>query len=238
MTDPTATGAPPATLRTPLVDAVSLAKTYRRGPEEVQALRDVTFRLFTGEVVGLVGPSGSGKTTLLNVLCGWEPLDTGSVRWTGPHPEVRPEDRRWDQIGILPQRLGLVDELTVGENVGLPGRLSRAATDHPDGTTVLLERLGLAGLADRLPGEVSIGEQQRTALARALALHPALLLADEPTGHQDEEWAKAVLATIRWAADEGGCCLVATHNVDIVAFADRVFGIRDGIVHQETDAEG
>ena len=119
------------------------------------------------------------------------------------------------------------------ENVALPERLGRPSSEDAARTGELLERLGLSQLADRLPAEVSIGEQQRTALARALALRPALLLADEPTGHQDEEWAKAVFATIRWTANEGTSCLVATHNAQIVAFADRVLGIRDGMVHPE-----
>ena len=125
MSEATATGAPPAPVRTPLVDVDGVTKTYRRGPEEVQALRGVTFRLFAHEVVGLVGPSGSGKTTLLNVLCGWEPLDAGSVVWTGPGPDRPLQNRRWDQIGILPQRLGLIEEVTVRENVALPERLGR-----------------------------------------------------------------------------------------------------------------
>jgi putative ABC transport system ATP-binding protein len=234
MTGVTATEAPPATAPSPLLAADGVTKTYRRGPEEVHALRGVTFDLFPHEVVGLVGPSGSGKTTLLNVLCGWEGLDSGSIRWNVGRRDVPARDRPWREIGILPQRLGLIEELTVRENVALPSRLSRRARGGAARADDLLEQLGLATFADRLPAEVSIGEQQRTALACALALRPGLLLADEPTGHQDEEWAKAVFGTIRWAAEDGTCCLVATHNAEIAAFADRVLGIRDGLVHPES----
>jgi putative ABC transport system ATP-binding protein len=94
----------------------------------------------------------------------------------------------------------------------------------------LLGALGLQALADRHPAEISIGEQQRTAVARALVFLPRLLLADEPTGHQDETWARGVLRLLRLAADKGVCCLLATHNREVVRYADRPLGIKDGLV--------
>lgn len=217
--------------RTPLVVARDVTKTYRRGPESVHALRGVSFELFPGEVVGLVGPSGSGKSTLLNVLCGWEEFDGGAVAWPGDRATVRPVDRGWGDVGILPQRLGLVEELTVRENVELPvrlGRLRAAAADARERAARLMRSLGVEHVAPRLPDECSLGEQQRTALARALVLSPRLLLADEPTGHQDETFADAVFETLRTAAADGTSCFVATHNRELVAFADRVLAIRDG----------
>ena len=137
---------------------------------------------------------------------------------------------------MVPQSLGLIDELSVRENVQLPIRLrahggrSEDRTDRVDG---LLSMFGLRGSADRQPWEISIGEQQRTALARALALVPRLLLADEPTGHQDEAWGGRVLRAIRLVAERGVSCLVASHNPEAINIADRVLRIRDGMIAED-----
>ena len=206
-------------------------KSYLRGPEEVHALRGVSFELRVGEIVALVGPSGSGKTTLLNVLCGWEFADAGDVVWSDGSDRGA-NTRGWSEIGIVPQSLGLVEELSVYENVELPARL--AGGDHRERIGELLTTFGLDELGDRAPAEVSLGEQQRTALARALLLRPKLILADEPTGHQDEGWAKRVLTGIGMASRDGTCCVIATHNPEAMAFATRVLTIRDGRTHAET----
>jgi len=244
-----------------LIDASDVRKTYRRGPEEVHALNGVSFRLNAGEVVALVGPSGSGKTTLLNLLCGWEHADAGDVRWPGAK-EMPAERRQWVDLAILPQSLGLVEELTVRENIELPIRLrrerladlnghepetngngggsgkrskkeeSRAVRDaYRERIDDLMEALGLSKFAERGPFEISLGEQQRTALARALVLRPKLLLADEPTGHQDAQWGRGVFGVIREAASQGTCCFIATHNQEAAKFVDRMLGIQDGQLH-------
>ena len=209
-----------------IVAVQNVYKSYRRGPEEVHALEDVNLELVAGEVVALVGPSGSGKTTLLNILAGWEKADRGHLVW--PHaPRIKnPRQLRWSDLAILPQTTGLIEELSVKENIALPGRLRKRNTAAR--IDELLEALGLAAFADRVPAEVSIGEQQRTGLARALVLRPKLVLADEPTGHQDADWATGVFATIRRAAKEGTSCLIATHNQELLGYADRIVGIRDG----------
>lgn len=214
--------------RTGLVEVRSVSKSYRRGPEQVHALREVTFSLGPGEVVALFGPSGSGKSTLLNVLAGWEAPDSGEVLWgvEGPAPAAR----SWMDVAILPQTLGLLEELSVRENVELPVRLGSRNGGYARRVDGFLSFLGLDGLADRTPNEVSIGEQQRTALARALVLGPKLLLADEPTGHQDEGWAKSVFRLLRMVAQRGTTCLIATHNDEAVRIADRVLSIRDGVI--------
>jgi putative ABC transport system ATP-binding protein len=219
-----------------IVAVQNVYKSYRRGPEEVHALEDVNLELVAGEVTALVGPSGSGKTTLLNILAGWEKPDRGDLVW--PHaPRVKNPGRlRWSDLAILPQTTGLIEELSVRENIALPGRLrGRNTTERIDS---LLEGLGLAAFADRVPAEISIGEQQRTGLARALVLGPKLLLADEPAGHQDADWAAGVFATIRRAAAEGTSCLVATHNQELLGYADGIVGIRDGRLEpvRHTDA--
>jgi putative ABC transport system ATP-binding protein len=198
----------------------------------------VNLSLGKGEVVVLFGPSGSGKSTLLNVLVGWERPDAGFVAWrAGGREEAGSiEQRPWSDVAILPQTLGLFEELSVRENVELPLRLRpdlvknrAAANERIEG---FLSLLGLDQLAARLPTEVSIGEQQRTALARALIVTPRLLLADEPTGHQDEGWAKVVFRTIRAVARRGTTSLIATHNQEAIRFADRILGIRDGTVEE------
>jgi len=218
----------------PLVSVEGLEKTYRRGSEDVHALRGVRFDLHAGEMVALIGRSGSGKTTLLSIICGWERADAGTVTWVDDRA-VPPTQRPWSQLAVVPQRLGLIDELTVRENVTMPmrfgrGREGRGQPPHED-VDALLEELGLAQFAGRSPTETSIGEQQRTAIARAAVLSPSLLLADEPTGHQDEQWAKGVLGVIHRAAARGTCCLIATHNEEVLRFADRVLQIADGVVH-------
>ena len=211
---------------TPVVEVLEVSKSYRRGPEEVHALQGVSLTLVGGEVVALVGPSGSGKTTLLNVLAGWEHPDSGEIRWPFAPQLDSPANLPWRDLAILPQSVGLVEELSVRENVALPGRFS----DRVDAERIdsLLEALGLDTYSDRAPGEISIGEQQRTGLARAIALRPRLLLADEPSGHQDAGWAKGVFQVIRSAAADGTACLVATHNQELLQYADRIVGIHDG----------
>lgn len=224
----------------PFLEATDVWKSYRRGPEHVRALARVTFSLRAGEVVALVGRSGSGKTTLLNVLCGWERPDRGDVRWLDGRAGAAPAERPWTDLAIVPQGLGLLEELSVEENVELPLRLSRDGLGEAEArrrVPPLLKALGLDRLADRNPPEISMGEHQRAALARALVVVPRLLLADEPTGHQDEGWARGVFNLLRMAARRGVCCLVATHNTEAVRFADRVLHIRDGILTaRETEA--
>ena len=198
-------------------------------------------------MVALVGRSGSGKTTLLNVLCGWERPDRGDVVWradmsasTGVAGAAGGQ-RSWSDLAIVPQGLGLLEELSVEENVELPLRLARDGLGEREvrrRVPALLKALGLDRLADRTPQEISMGEQQRAALARALVVVPTLLLADEPTGHQDEGWARGVFTLLRMAARRGVCCLLATHNTEAVRFADRVLHIRDGELTARAADEG
>jgi putative ABC transport system ATP-binding protein len=208
--------------------AVGLEKAYHRGPERVRALRGVCLVLHPGEVVALVGPSGSGKTTLLNVICGWERPDAGSCEWpdssrSGSAP------RPWSELAVVPQDLGLTAELTVRQNVELPLWLAgRLDVDGRAASAALLERFGLESYATRAPAEVSLGEQQRTALARAMILEPRVLLADEPSGHQDAEWAARVFQAFRWIAGKGTSCLVATHSQEFLKLVDRTVSMRDG----------
>jgi ABC-type lipoprotein export system ATPase subunit len=209
----------------PLLEARRLDKTYRRGTERVHALRGVDLALYPGELVALVGPSGSGKSSLLGVLAGWEPPDGGALSWAG-----QPAAPAWSELATVPQALGLLDDLTVRENVALPVRLRLGpARAHEGRTEELLGLFGLAELADRSPSETSLGQQQRAAVARALVLTPQLVLADEPSAHQDAAWVHDVFAALRQVVhDRGAACLVATHDPEAVAFADRVLHLVDG----------
>ncbi|WP_369137527.1 ABC transporter ATP-binding protein [Modestobacter versicolor] len=207
--------------------AVDVHKTHRRGQERVHALRGVSLEVHPGEVVLLLGRSGSGKTTLLNCLLGWETPDSGTVSVPGA---AEPAAASWRTVAVVPQRFGLLEELSLADNVTVPARL--AGVDRPrEAALATLADLGLGHLADRSPDEVSLGEQQRTALARALVVRPAFLVADEPTARLDEETSTRVLALLRdrYAAAGTGV-LLAGHDPLAVAIADRVVRLSDGVL--------
>ncbi len=213
-----------------VLEARRVVKSYKRGPEKVVALDEADLALTPGELVALLGPSGSGKTTLLNILAGWERSDSGELRWQG-HTGQDLGRLPWRSLAVVPQRLGLLEELSVRENVELPLRLEGSLDAAGSGrASELLEWLRLDHLADRPPSETSLGEQQRAALARAVLPVPAVLLADEPAGHQDRVSSELVLRTLRAAARQGTACLVATHNPDSLVFCDRSVEMRDGRV--------
>jgi putative ABC transport system ATP-binding protein len=221
---------PPVTSTAPqpelpfVLEANGLSKAYRRGDEVVHALDDVSLTLRAGELVGLVGRSGSGKTTLLNVIAGWEHADGGTIDRVGTHSAIP----GWDELAVVPQKLGLFDELSVRENLEYPARLHGRLEELEGRVDELMEDLGIAHLAARYPKETSLGEQQRTAVARALVLAPTLVLADEPTGHQDAVSERRVLEAFGRAAAEGGSCLIATHNASLAPRLDRVLEMADG----------
>jgi putative ABC transport system ATP-binding protein len=187
----------------------------------------VDLELFRGELVALVGPSGSGKTTLLNVLCGWELPDQGTVSWLGTSTLMA--EVEWEGLALVPQTPGLIADLTVSENVGLPCRLRNASTESTElAVNHVLHALGLFELSGRYPDEMSLGEQQRASIARALVLGPDLLLADEPTAHQDGRSTERVLHAMRDVVESDKACIVASHNPEVLDEADRIVEMRDG----------
>ena len=206
----------------PVLRLSHVNKAYGHGDETVHALRDVSLVARAGEVVGLVGRSGSGKTTLLNVAAGWETPDGGRVESPGNGAAG------WSEVAVLPQRLGLMDELSAQENVEYPARMTGELDERRHLIDDLIEALGLADLRSRYPRETSLGEQQRIALARALVLRPRLLIADEPTGHQDAGWAARIMWILREAAGAGSCCVIATHDRELIDQLDRGFSMSDG----------
>lgn len=216
--------------------ARGVRKSYRRGQASVQALGGVSFELRPGELVALVGRSGSGKSTLLNLLAGWQQPDAGDITYRSRGGKARDPDRLgWGELAVLPQKFGLMEELSVRENVEYPARLGGLVADRREWIDHLVHDLGLDELVDRRPQEISVGQQQRTALARALALTPAVLLADEPTAHQDGRSRSSVLALLRRVADAGSCCVVATHEEGISEYADVTWRIAEGLLATEPD---
>jgi ABC-type lipoprotein export system ATPase subunit len=211
----------------PVAAAAEVHKTFHRAGETVLAVDGVSLEVHAGRLAALVGRSGSGKTTLLNLLGGLEEPDSGSVTVPG---------LAWDELALLPQRFGLLPELSVRENVEYPLRLAGRLDEGRVRVDELLQSLALEDLAARSPVETSIGQQQRTALCRALVVEPRILLADEPTGHQDARSALAVVAALRDAADRGTACLVATHDEEVAGLCDETFAMAGGrLVEREPE---
>jgi putative ABC transport system ATP-binding protein len=221
--------------RAPLLSVRDLRKTFTGGVEPVHALQGVSLEVEPEEVVAIVGPSGSGKTTLLMALLGWDTPDSGDVVWRG---DALPHLGRlgWDDVAIAGQRLGLVEELTVEENVELPLTIAGVREDErAEKVATALEALALDAVADRRPAATSLGEQQRTALARALIRDPRLLVADEPTSHQDAARKRLVFGRLEEHKSLGGACLVATHDPDTLAFCDRILHMDSGVLEEPAE---
>jgi putative ABC transport system ATP-binding protein len=207
----------------------ALERVYRTGSDEVRALRGVDLDLCSGEIVALLGPSGSGKSTLLNLLGGLDRPDAGEIRFRGEEL-TRFDDRalaryRRRHVGFVFQAYNLIPSLTARENV-------EVACDGAERPIAAAEALGLVGLSarmDHFPGQLSGGEQQRAAVARAIAKRPELLLCDEPTGAVDRQAGVQVLEVIeRCSAELGAATVLVTHNGAIAAMADRVLCLADG----------
>lgn len=214
--------------------ARNLKKYFGEGPRQVKAVDGVDLSIEKGKFTAVIGASGSGKTTLLNLLGGLDLPTEGTVTVDGVDlAGLREEERtvfRRRKVGFVFQGGGLVPELTVRENILLPLALDRS---RPDAAfwAELVGRLGLERRLDRLPGQLSGGEQQCAAIARALIARPALLLADEPTGSLDAKSSQNVAGLLKMTVDVFHQTLVMiTHNPDLAQLADRVVRLRDGRV--------
>lgn len=211
-----------------LIEAHALVKSFRRDAETVHALRAVSLTISRGQVLALIGPSGSGKSTLLNVLCGWERVESGELILHDALGAGRPQDVPWGRVALVPQALGLLEELTIGDNVLMPARLAGGVKPMIGRAKELMSEFGIEHLTARYPDQVSLGEQQRTAVARALLLQPLVVLADEPSAHQDTGWSDVIFEAFARLAAQGSACLIATHNPVVWERANTVLAMRDG----------
>ncbi|MFI6157009.1 ABC transporter ATP-binding protein [Kitasatospora sp. NPDC051170] len=214
------------------VELRSVRRTYRRGPEPVVGLDDVSIGFPFGTFTAVMGPSGSGKSTLLRSAAGLEAVDGGEVLVDGTALNGL-RDRaltvlRRERIGFVFQSFNLLPALTAAQNVALPAKLA-GRRPTPAEVTAALAAVGLADRARHRPGELSGGQQQRVAIARALITRPAVLLADEPTGALDTASGREVLSLLRGMADDPTRAVVmVTHDPVAASYADRVVFLRDG----------
>ena len=218
----------------PAFTARGLTRIYRMGEVEVAALRGVDLDIAQGEFIVLLGPSGSGKSTLLNILGALDAPTAGSVRFHD-HDLAAADDAqrtayRRDHVGFVFQFYNLLPALTALENVAVVAEIARA----PMPAAAALELVGLADRADHFPAQLSGGEQQRVAVARAIVKRPEVLLCDEPTGALDAATGVIVLdALARVTAELRATTVLITHNAGIAAMADRVLFMSDGRIASE-----
>jgi putative ABC transport system ATP-binding protein len=221
------------------IETSGLMKVYRTGSIEVAALRGVNMSVGSGEIVSIMGPSGCGKTTLLNLLGGLDKPTAGFVTIDGRNitlsEEKTLENYRLKGVGNIFQFFNLIPSITAAENIELPMVMAGVKKDEREKrTSELLEKVGLRERANQKPEELSGGEQQRVAIACALANDPPLLLADEPTGELDRETAKKVISLlVNLTKDAGKTAIMVTHDPIIARSADRILRLEDGLVTGE-----
>lgn len=226
----------------PLIALRGVTRTYGAGSaEEVRALRGIDLSIGPGELVSFEGPSGCGKTTLLNLLGLLDSPTAGEVRWDGTLVGSRPDAERarlrLERVGFIFQRFYLLPTLTARENVELPMRAARVARpERMRRASELLREVGLAGRERAFPHQLSGGEEQRVAVARALANAPGLLLADEPTGELDSGNTVAILDLLeRVRASRSATLLLVTHNPAVAKRAHRHVTMRDGSIVNDVE---
>ena len=215
-----------------ILEVKNLSKTYGKGDTMVKALDNVSFSVEKGEFVAIIGPSGSGKSTLLHILGGVDVPTSGNVIINDTDISTLDETARAifrrRQIGLVYQFYNLIPILTVEENLTLPLLLDGRKPDKKQ-IDELIKKLGLEKRLDHLPNQLSGGQQQRVSIGRALANHPALMLADEPTGNLDSENSKEIVALLRhFNKALNQTVIIITHDEKIALSADRIISIEDG----------
>jgi len=218
-----------------MIEIRDLQKTYRVGEIDVHALRGVNLSVERGEFVAIVGPSGSGKSTLFHILGGLTPPTSGSIHIDGRDllgmTEAERTNLRKTGVGFVFQKYNLLPTLTAADNIEIARDIAHQKGPLDPQFDEILGLLGLKGRLHHKPRALSGGEQQRVAIARAIVNHPALLLADEPTGNLDTANSEAVLGLLRDLNQRlGQTILMITHNPEAAAYADRIVKMRDGRV--------
>jgi len=219
-----------------MIELKGIEKHYRRGAEDVRALRGVDLSVDKKELLAITGPSGAGKTTLLHILgCLDQPTD-GEVLIDGIDASRMPEAEvvklRRDKIGFVFQQFYLIPGLSVYDNIALPLLFSKKPAT-PEKITHLAQMVGLEHRLDHVPSQLSGGEMQRTAIARGLVNEPEILLADEPTGNLDSENSDKIFEILGSLRNNGLTIVMITHNPELAERADRTIHIKDGLVHKE-----
>ena len=214
-----------------VLEAKDLTKIYRRGREEIYALKSVDFSVDSGEFVSIIGPSGSGKTALLNVLGCLDTPTRGSLLLNGTETSGMKESNlvklRRDNIGFVFQQFYLMPTLTARENIELPLLFSKK-NENKRRIEDVLEMVSLADRGDHLPGQLSGGEMQRVAIGRALINDPKIILADEPTGNLDSTTSKMIFELFSELNRKGLTLVVVTHNLDLAKQAQKMYTLQDG----------
>lgn len=218
----------------------SLNKIYLLGEAEVEVLKDITLTVAKGEFVVLCGASGSGKTTLLNLISGIDRPTSGKIFVLGEDLTVQDEDFladfRCSHVGFVFQSYNLVSTLTVAENVAFPMEwVRKPGAEIEMRVEKLLDTVGLQPRANHFPCQLSGGEQQRVAFARALANDPLLILADEPTGNLDAKNVQKITQVLQMLKADGKTVIVATHDPELVQLADRTLCLEDGRLATENE---
>jgi putative ABC transport system ATP-binding protein len=221
----------------PLLEGEGIVRTYPGG-NGVVAVRGASLAIAPRDFVALMGPSGSGKTTFIGALSGLDAPDAGTVRWKGEPVGAMGRDAwialRRSGMGIVFQSFGLLPTLSAVENVELPLRVNGTPLDEArDRANGWLERLGLADRTDNRTFELSAGQQQRVAVARALIAEPEVVLADEPIAEVDTQNADLILGALWDVIGRGGAVLAATHNPEALRYANRVVLFRDGTIEAD-----
>jgi len=224
-----------------LIDLRDVVKTYETGAGGVTVLKDITLQVQSGEFVGVVGPSGSGKSTLLNMITGIDRPTSGEVLIGAETVHKLSENQlaRWRgrNVGVIFQFFQLLPTLTILENVILPMDFCKVyrRRERKNKAMHLLEQVDIAEHAHKLPSALSGGEQQRAAIARALANDPSLVVADEPTGNLDTTTANEVFALFESLVAQGKTLLVVTHDRSLSTRTERVIHLLDGRIHRDVN---
>jgi putative ABC transport system ATP-binding protein len=229
---------PLQTNRVPVLQLKDIIRTFEMGETKFQALKGISFDVHEGEMIALMGPSGSGKSSMMNVIGILDKQTSGTYTLRGQNVTEMDENERAqfrnEYIGFVFQAFHLLPRLNLLENVEVPlvyaGYSARVRHDR---AMEMLERVGLADKARNLPSQISGGQKQRVAVARALAMNPALLLADEPTGNLDTRTSYEIMALFHNLNAQGSTIIIVTHELDIGEQCKRVIRLRDGLVEYD-----